>query len=305
MLPVNSPHSLEHPRRTSQHQLQRRNQYPYQPEEYSIQRLDEYQRQVQENSTDFEASSPGQQASAYCDDDKCNVLYASARFSPTIPHVRQQHVSYAHPQALLYTSSVSQSTSETPCVDQLDIYSPVVGSSGPAIPTSFSYRNAPIASQSFVHLSRAQRQEHAEVKKRIDLIRTFEMTKLEFNARTAVKMNLRGRARLEKWLKAASMDTRRAITFVATAFRMDNDILSDLPEERSRAMLRMTNDKLRLCDALMKRVTTRDGRFKWTLMFLLDDRLRTLEDPSRANRNPSMSPAAVEQFAKDSSLQHW
>jgi hypothetical protein len=155
------------------------------------------------------------------------------------------------------------------------------------------------------HLPHNQVQVYADLKKRIDLIRVHEITKLEVSACTAVKMNLRGRTRLEHWLRTASQETRRAVTFIAATFQMDDGITSALPSERSRAMLNMTNDKLRLCDALMKRVTTRDGRFKWTLMFHLADCLQDLQDPERAIRLRCISSAIIEQNAKLASVKPW
>jgi hypothetical protein len=133
------------------------------------------------------------------------------------------------------------------------------------------------------------------------------VSKLEMcaNMRNGVKMNLRGRARLEAWLSEAKPPTRRALAFIVDLFRMDALITSSYPEDRTGAMLNMTNEMLRVCDALMKRTRTKDGRFKWGLLFKLIDRMSELEDPGRAEHAANISCAQLEQGAKDSSALAW
>jgi hypothetical protein len=157
------------------------------------------------------------------------------------------------------------------------------------------------------HLSRSQFLEYHEMRKRLDLVKGYEVSKLEMcaNMRNSVKMNLRGRARLEAWLSKAQSSTRRALSFVADIFHMDPLINSSYAEDRISAMLNMTNEMLRVCDALMKRTRTKDGRFKWGLLFLLMDRLCELEDPVRVEYAASSNCALLEQQAKDSSAYAW
>lgn len=158
------------------------------------------------------------------------------------------------------------------------------------------------------HLSRLQRVEYDTIRKRLDLVRSHEISKLEVSAnlRNNAKMNLRGRARLEAWFSSCGPKALRAVHYVVDVFRMNTEITAPYSQQRTNAMLRMNNESLRICDSLMKRVQTKDGRFKWELMFLLMDTLRRMEDSSLARTQATnKSYSRLEAEAKHSSLTSW
>jgi hypothetical protein len=96
---------------------------------------------------------------------------------------------------------------------------------------------------------------------RFQTVMKFETEKLAEmrKQRAEVKMNLRGRAKLEFWLWSAAPNTMRAVSFLAIMFSLDPRLTSPKDGERTSGMQVMSNADLRLCEALMSRVSSRDG----------------------------------------------
>lgn len=103
---------------------------------------------------------------------------------------------------------------------------------------------------------------------RFRLVKEYELRKIEIGAATKyhVKMNLRGRSKLEQWLSCADDDVANAVVFVTHELQLDPRITSNSSKERKLALYGMCNEKLRALEALMIRITTRDGRANWNLL---------------------------------------
>jgi hypothetical protein len=115
----------------------------------------------------------------------------------------------------------------------------------------------------------------SQIERRYNLVRQFEIQKISGGAQQKehVKMNLRGRTKLELWLAHAPPETLRAIELVGSVLKLDKSITSKLDTARRSALHAMRNEDLRACEALMIRIATRDGKANWRLLFKLQDEL--------------------------------
>jgi hypothetical protein len=114
-----------------------------------------------------------------------------------------------------------------------------------------------------------------QIERRYSLVRQFEIQKISGGAQQKghVKMNLRGRTKLELWLAHAPSETLRAVELVGGVLNLDERITSKLDTARRTALHAMRNEDLRACEALMIRIATRDGKANWRLLFKLQDEL--------------------------------
>jgi hypothetical protein len=114
-----------------------------------------------------------------------------------------------------------------------------------------------------------------QVERRFNLVRQYEIQKISGGAhqKEHVKMNLRGRTKLEAWLTEAPPETLRAVQLIGAAFDLDERITSSVESARKAALHGMNNEDLRACEALMIRMNTRDGQANWHLLFKLYDQL--------------------------------
>ena len=100
--------------------------------------------------------------------------------------------------------------------------------------------------------------------RRLQLMREYELKRLQTLAESkyGVKMNLRGRTKLEHWLGSDQV-TNRATNFIVAMFSLDHRVLSPNADDRRVSLLNMRNEDLRILEALMLRVTNRSGHANW------------------------------------------
>jgi hypothetical protein len=122
-------------------------------------------------------------------------------------------------------------------------------------------QNKPHDDQYRKHVDLFDSERREFVEGRFRTIKRFEMEKLSTmrTQRADVKMNLRGRAKIESWLLTAAPNTLRAVYFLVTLFSLDFRLMSKDDQERKIGLRDMSNFDLRLCEALMSRISSRDG----------------------------------------------
>lgn len=110
-------------------------------------------------------------------------------------------------------------------------------------------------------------EEQAEMR-RLHMTKDYELRKLEAFAesRYHVKMNLRGRNKLENWLQTNAPLTTHSVMFLVFVLNLDRRLISKSSRERKHALEDMDNEHLRMLEALMTRTSTRDGHTNWGLL---------------------------------------
>ena len=100
--------------------------------------------------------------------------------------------------------------------------------------------------------------------RRLLFLRDFEMQRLKTIAQGKfhVKMNLRGRAKLQNWICSDEVSWE-ATNFVLSMFNTDRRVLSKNDDVRRNALYDMSNEDLRILEALMARIHSRGGRQNW------------------------------------------
>lgn len=104
--------------------------------------------------------------------------------------------------------------------------------------------------------------------RRLHMTKDYEIRKLESYAesRYHVKMNLRGRHKLEKWLATSDDIAANSVLFIVLVLNLDRRLVSRSARERQDALEDMDNEHLRMLEALMARTSTRDGHTNWGLL---------------------------------------
>ncbi|CAN8067816.1 unnamed protein product [Agarophyton chilense] len=103
--------------------------------------------------------------------------------------------------------------------------------------------------------------------RRMQLTRDNELQRLQTIAagKIKVKMNLRGRTKIEQWLQRDDVVTK-ATALVVRMLRLDAAILSYNSSARKTALEKMSNEELRLLEALMIRLGNRNGHANWLIL---------------------------------------
>jgi hypothetical protein len=122
--------------------------------------------------------------------------------------------------------------------------------------------------------------QRAQLERRFALVKHFELQKVATGAvqRSSIKMNLRGRNRLESHLSNASAIGWRAVKLCIGILSLDGRLTSPQEGARKAALYSMNNEQLRTVEALMLRVSSRDGAANWSLLFKLYDALALEEE---------------------------
>ncbi|CDF37184.1 unnamed protein product [Chondrus crispus] len=106
-----------------------------------------------------------------------------------------------------------------------------------------------------------------ELKDNRKIIRTkdYEVRQMEAYAesRLHVKMNLRGRNKIWNWLSGGDRLTSYSVMFLVFTMDLDRKLISSSSTERKQALEEMENDSLRMLEALMMRLGTKDGCDNW------------------------------------------
>lgn len=107
---------------------------------------------------------------------------------------------------------------------------------------------------------------HNELR-RVHLVRDTELQRVQTIARNKikVKMNLRGRTKIEHWLLKDEV-VSKAIALVVRAFALDSMVMSPNASARKVCLEKMKNDDLRLLEALMIRLGNKNGYDSWALL---------------------------------------
>lgn len=132
---------------------------------------------------------------------------------------------------------------------------------------SGSTTECPMNEKAFQREARSLPEDDEYETRRLNLTREYELKRLRSLAqgKFSVKMNLRGRTKLESWL-GSSVVTVKSTELIVVMFQLDNRVLSSRPEDRREALLNMENEDLRILEALMLRVTNRGGNANWLLL---------------------------------------
>lgn len=114
--------------------------------------------------------------------------------------------------------------------------------------------------------SGTHRPSHNEFR-RVRLVRDTELQRVQTIARNKmkVKMNLRGRTKIEHWLLKGDV-VSKAIALLVRAFGLDSMVLSSSAPARKACLEKMKNDDLRLMEALMIRLGNKNGYESWELL---------------------------------------
>lgn len=110
-------------------------------------------------------------------------------------------------------------------------------------------------------------QEQSEMR-RLHMTKDYELKKLESYAesRYHVKMNLRGRHKLQKWISTGEDIAVNSVLFLALVLNLDRRLVSESHVDRQSALEEMENEHLRMLEALMARTSTRDGHTNWSVL---------------------------------------
>lgn len=118
-----------------------------------------------------------------------------------------------------------------------------------------------------IEAQKALEEERNEIR-RLHLTKNYEIRKLEAYAesRYHVKMNLRGRHKLENWLSSEDPVASNSVLFIVLVLNLDRRLVSKEARERREALGDMNNEHLRMLEALMARTSTRDGYTNWGVL---------------------------------------
>ena len=90
-------------------------------------------------------------------------------------------------------------------------------------------------------------------------------------SRTHIKMNLRGRRKLENWLSAAKPFEKCTLRLAVPQLDVDMRLLSDDEATRRAALTNMPNEDLRIVEALKLRCETKEGAVFWQYIASSDE----------------------------------
>eukprot|EP00177_Eucheuma_denticulatum_P004290 GFKZ01007782.1.p1 GENE.GFKZ01007782.1~~GFKZ01007782.1.p1 ORF type:complete len:662 (-),score=109.17 GFKZ01007782.1:156-2141(-) len=118
-----------------------------------------------------------------------------------------------------------------------------------------------------VEAQKALEEERNEIR-RLHLTKNYEIRKLEAYAesRYHVKMNLRGKQKLENWLSSEDTVASNSVLFIVLVLNLDRRLVSKEGRDRREALADMNNEHLRMLEALMARTSTRDGYTNWGVL---------------------------------------
>lgn len=104
--------------------------------------------------------------------------------------------------------------------------------------------------------------------RRLFVMKDYELKKLESDAESKyhMKMNLRGRQKLENWLASGDPVASSSVKYLVLTLNQDRRLVSDESKERQDALEDLDNRMLRKLEALKMRTSTRDGRTNWSLL---------------------------------------
>lgn len=104
--------------------------------------------------------------------------------------------------------------------------------------------------------------------RRLHVTKEYELKKLERDAESKyrVKMNLRGRQKLENWLASGDLVALSSVKYLVLTLNLDRRLVSEEVKERQDALEDLDNRMLRKLEALKIRTSTRDGRTNWSLL---------------------------------------
>lgn len=104
----------------------------------------------------------------------------------------------------------------------------------------------------------------ADAERQLYVIAENEMAKIRSNAlaKCHMKMNLRGRAKLNFLLDDDKVELMAAFQLLVSMFSLDERLLSHVAD-RKIALLELDNYGLRVCEAFMLRFASRDGQASW------------------------------------------
>lgn len=111
----------------------------------------------------------------------------------------------------------------------------------------------------------------------------MELERIQATAQTRmhIKMNLRGRRKLENWLNSSHMND--SLKYAIPKLAVDMRLLSNNPATRRLAISSMPNADLRIVEALKLRCDTREGAFAWNFI------TATKTDVANADNNNGMN----------------
>lgn len=112
--------------------------------------------------------------------------------------------------------------------------------------------------------------------RRLHVLKDYELDKLESDARSRyhVRMNLRGKQKLENWLHLGDNVALSSAKYIVLALNLDRRLVSGNKKEMQYALKEMDNQTLRKLEALKMRTSTRNGRTNWgflTASFIGDE----------------------------------